>query len=1198
MPRRQFIADLTKSQAGVLPLGIASLRSGDDDGELHFCFTAGSASAISPGETVQITACVSDLSDYPQTHSYLLYADDAAPALISSALQNVRGTSGKTVFELVDIVAANLLRAYAVDAQAGEADSMHNNDDSMSEACSSDNELDDDVLDAFDGADSLGTFNTGPRAGYVENVGPAFCARLRNDIRTVKAAGFRVGILSNQIIHGSAAYITVSIRVAKLKISPEAMRAWQIEPNEYIIMIIQYPSGYRNAEELLAISAWSLKNFVGFRVVAGAHYKPTLQDAINAFSTAENKGTIQAEALTASKSAIRDVFISKPLTRLLETSLMSILGYRAYALSWNGAEAWCIDLDAGLTPKEPGRIPTKYFEPEIVHREIPALLQADHFTDRSTDLSFPLLAMQFMLRHFVRCTEFCLVCHRKIESDVGAIKPYVCDRNLCLYQYMTLGFGPNIEHEIITQPYVVDLLVSFCYASAESQTLKDPPEGLALLVPPQTHGGRLPLSDSDIVHLGWNVFSATSRPPAASMASYNLSDEATDGALPKSSRASYQTRYFPSIRVVRFDDKSIKPPLTVGTWVLMIISTEMKKEFYCRVRHVTYFPTIEFDEPVELAVPQRVNTKGNTTAVSSLSSPLEATVGIPAVFSICHEDFESLDKTAKLSAMCRMLDTLPSVQEMREHVSHGRELRHWPGKIMPTALVLLTWIIASNRACIVQVDSDYLSSDDESAASPERVYGMPKFLQFRFAMGAPDKEQRFLDEVKRTQARLGLRYPTMFAWHGSPLPNWHMIIRQGLHYNTVTHGRAYGDGVYHAKDAQTSLGYSRVQPKSWPNSALGMSCALALSEIVNAPEEFVSNNPYYVVQQLDWIQTRYLFVKPAGFSGSDSEIKPAQPHPQDPTRTPRGAQGESIVIPASAIKSSKLGVADTRSEKLSNPCKKQKCHDISTGEGGSESDEVCWDVQSAASEEEDLELLRGDEASESMDTRALSKLPGGMETDFIAGSLKFESLPLMAMPNYASTQTSRHLMKEIQVLTKIQKNAALVELGWFIDFDKIDNIYQWIVELHSFHVLESNDTKLPLVADMKAQNVKSVVLEIRFGGDFPFSPPYVRVIRPRFLTFNQGGGGHIVQGGAMCMELLTNTGWSSVSSLESVLLQIRMAMTSEPHARLDKSSRSGDYGAAEGAEGYLRACRTHGWVVPPGFSEISRQSPVAREEQL
>src|SRR6218665_1470968 len=55
------------------------------------------------------------------------------------------------------------------------------------------------------------------------------------------------------------------------------------------------------------------------------------------------------------------------------------------------------------------------------------------------DISFPLVAMQYMLRHFVRCTEFCLVCHNKIEASFEALKPYVCSKPLCLYQYMALG---------------------------------------------------------------------------------------------------------------------------------------------------------------------------------------------------------------------------------------------------------------------------------------------------------------------------------------------------------------------------------------------------------------------------------------------------------------------------------------------------------------------------------------------------------------------------------------------------------------------------------------------------------------------------------------------------------------------------------------------------------------------------------------
>lgn len=187
----------------------------------------------------------------------------------------------------------------------------------------------------------------------------------------------------------------------------------------------------------------------------------------------------------------------------------------------------------------------------------------------------------------------------------------------------------------------------------------------------------------------------------------------------------------------------------------------------------------------------------------------------------------------------------------------------------------------------MQVDGDAPASTESTNAtsqaptvfgkSQERCYGMKDYMQFRFAMGAPDKEQRFITEVRSTAARLTLEHPTIFAWHGSPLANWHTIIREGLNYNDVCHGRAHGDGVYHAKDALTSTHYLMAGRSHgaygasvgagvrsfWSSSVLNISSALALNEIVNAPAEFERESPYYVIKQLDWIQTRYLFVQVA-----------------------------------------------------------------------------------------------------------------------------------------------------------------------------------------------------------------------------------------------------------------------------------------------------------------------------------------------
>lgn len=71
------------------------------------------------------------------------------------------------------------------------------------------------------------------------------------------------------------------------------------------------------------------------------------------------------------------------------------------------------------------------------------------------------------------------------------------------------------------------------------------------------------------------------------------------------------------------------------------------------------------------------------------------------------------------------------------------------------------------------------------------------------------------------------------------------------------------------------------------------------------------------------------------------------------------------------------------------------------------------------------------------------------------------------------------------------------------------------------------------------------------------------------------------------MKLLTNTGWSPASSIESVLLQVRMAISStEPFpARLEVTNPH-DYSVREAADAFIRACKMHGWEVPRGFQEM------------
>lgn len=413
-------------------------------------------------------------------------------------------------------------------------------------------------------------------------------------------------------------------------------------------------------------------------------------------------------------------------------------------------------------------------------------------------------------------------------------------------------------------------------------------------------------------------------------------------------------------------------------------------------------------------------------------------------------------------------------------------------------------------------------------------------------------------------------------------------------------GRAYGDGVYFSQDYYTSLGY--VQPGgavSWPNSALNISGVISLCEIVNAPKSFISTSPHLVVDQVDWIQCRYLFAQrstgegyadPAAASASTTPmgLTPTPTLAQDPARTVVGPDRKQLSIPLRAVRTRKQQAPQAGSSS-------KRAHETMSSSGETDEEEVA-----------DLEFLFGEDESSpppakrpnsardsSVDTATARQVTTQRpltppQTDFRPGTLDLNSLPRLPLPGWADGKSTKRITGDIKHMQKVQASTPLHELGWYIDFEGMENMFQWIVELHSF------DPQLPLAKEMKKAGIKSVVLEVRFGRDYPYSPPFVRVIGPRFLPFASGGGGHITIGGAICMELLTASGWNPVTTMEAVFVSIRMAMSeTERPAHLqttETSARMFDYGPNEALDAYIRFASTHGWQVPNDLRETATQA--------
>jgi ubiquitin-conjugating enzyme E2 Q len=395
------------------------------------------------------------------------------PKVISGVLEDMNNFSfGLKVPQIIKDLSERL---HGVLATGSREAPFAVNDDSDEEMDDVSGEEEEDEA-GWESEDGEFSFNPGPSTSTTSRnpeLAKKLDRRIRADLRNAKFAGFSVGILQGMKADSLNSLVSLSIRVAKLGLSEEAIHAWDLEPNNYIVLLIRYSSYYKTFDAVITEPAKSLD--ITFRIGVSNKYKPTIVEAIAAFTDvtkdhgrAIREGSDEAAGEQKSNAGFSSMFISSSLNEFINDKFISLLKIRSsVGIGWDGAKLYFNDKQ-GRLDQQSAELPSVYYE-ESSQKEstLPDPISADHLTDHQVmQISFPLIAAQFALRYLTRCTEFCLVCHDKIEEDFEALKPYVCSKPLCLYQYMALGFGPSVEHEILTQPYVVDLLVSFCYASA------------------------------------------------------------------------------------------------------------------------------------------------------------------------------------------------------------------------------------------------------------------------------------------------------------------------------------------------------------------------------------------------------------------------------------------------------------------------------------------------------------------------------------------------------------------------------------------------------------------------------------------------------------------------------------------------------------------------------------------------------------
>ncbi|KAI3327793.1 hypothetical protein HD806DRAFT_549729 [Xylariaceae sp. AK1471] len=1195
MPRNRALtrlqADIADANNEAIP-NIQRISKGDDQDEFVIIF---SHPGLPLGE-IEIRIMPQDTAGYPRDNFYLVYTNDEIPPKVGKILEDaMTSTAGMLIVDMLRVLSHRLCTSLDPTERDEDNDSIMTDVDVDFDQSEDSGNSDIDVPFEYGDDDDFGLVDRAEATAYT-NIPDVVLQRIRQDLRTVRNAGFRVGKICGVDQASEYSIVATSVKVSKLGISSETRTAWNLESSAYVVLLMKYTGGYASFEDVLSRPVG--QTHLEFRLRKCSKYRPTLSQAIAVFQPTLPKRQAREDAQkpedhrnpVPADRELSTFGVGGSIDLLLNNDFLTMTKLRKMTgVSWDDAKKLQSQL-AVANGWDNGslKMPTLDVDPSITDVNLPPILMGDPLLSKDP-VSLPLIATQFALRYLVKCAEYCMICHEKVAGNFEALKPYVCGKPLCLFQYMNLGLGPSIDHEIINQEYVVDLLISFCYASLHhtpgfKPKLREFPLGLNLQVPHVRN-----LASNRRVSEGYAI------------ENYGVLIDPIEVQV-----------FWTECRAKITDNcHEYHPDLIVGQWVV-IYTKQSTDEPSSPISGLDIFHHARIEEITgsdlwlhvasRHPVPMRINTYG---IVRDWDWDTGVTTG-KLVF--CNQSLDDIETDEeKAFSITLLLSALPTVGEMRSYLmgNLSRELASWD-RIPPAAMKLLRWIIASNRSFIVQLDKP--SSQDENSSSAEdensdrsreKISGVDGWIQFRFAQGSPEKETLFheaLREVEKPQR-------TILAWHGSSVGNWHSIIREGLNYKVVANGRAFGDGVYFSRSFEYSLGYSGGHfpqppgvalgsrsngygPESliWPQSSLKITQAISLNELVNAPEKFKHSSGCYVVDILHWIQCRYLFVKPKdnGIPVLDAtqtlgkRRDPWETFKQDPQYTITGAGNSNVVVPRIAIPSAQVH---------------HQHHSPSFGPDTTRSEDTDDE------EVEDIDFLACEDKIRNQDTGSESGIDDGFpptptyqepQTDFRPGSLDFSKLPRLALPSYATKPAQQTIQRELQKLEKIQSVTPSHELGWYIDFDKIENMFQWIVELHSF------DPNLPLAKDMKAAGVTSIVLEIRFLRGFPMTPPFVRVIKPRFLPFAMGGGGHVTAGGAMCMELLTNTGWSPANSMESILLQVRLAMCNmDPRpARLEKPQphyRCDQYSLREAVEAYTRAANTHGWEIPAELKEATKE---------
>lgn len=278
---------------------------------------------------------------------------------------------------------------------------------------------------------------------------------------------------------------------------------------------------------------------------------------------------------------------------------------------------------------------------------------------------------------------------------------------------------------------------------------------------------------------------------------------------------------------------------------------------------------------------------------------------------------------------------------------------------------------------------------------------------------------------------------------------------------------------------------------------------------------------------------------------------------------------EASMPPPEPSDSSSSSSSNSKSETLKSPPQQQNGGGKTSDEDDSDDDMDNEDEDEDDDEDEeplDMEEIeavskkaRQEEEIHSEHMQVLEKLKANQRRDYLKGTVA------------GSVQATDRLMKELRDIYRspsFKSGAYQVELV-------NDSLYEWNVKIMRV------DPDSPLAEDLKKLKEREgkdhILLSFMFKDTFPFDPPFVRMVHPVLH------GGYVLDGGALCMELMTPQGWSSAYTIEAVIMQLSATLV-KGKARIKFDAPKGTYNLARAQQSFRSLVHIHeknGWFTPP-----------------